>query len=130
MTWLRVGQDGRSGTPFIQTAPPWKEQRMMTTSTRKNNDKNYYEVLEECYMGQDRLGEPELTDTNATQMRRVMMMMPWAAAYNNTNKYHQLHRPDHIDRLMKDNSPPVGFTEEQLDDHIMGIVMAAPGLSM
>ena len=53
---------------------------MMTTSTRKNNDKNYYEVLEECYMDQDRLGEPELADTDATQMRRVMMMMPWAAA--------------------------------------------------
>ena len=31
---------------------------------------------------------------------------------------------DHIDRLMKDNPPPVGFAEEQLDDHIMGIVMA------
>ena len=25
---------------------------------------------------------------------------------------------------MKDNPPPVGFTEEQLDNHIMGIVMA------
>ena len=80
MTWLRVGQDGRSGTPSIRTAPPWKEQRMMTTSTRKNNDKNYYEVLEECYMDQDRLGEPELADTDATQMRRAMMMMPWATA--------------------------------------------------
>ena len=31
---------------------------------------------------------------------------------------------DHIDRIMKDNPPPVGFTEEQLDDHIMGVVMA------
>ena len=31
---------------------------------------------------------------------------------------------DHIDRLMTDNPPPVGFTEEQLDDHIMGIIMA------
>ena len=31
---------------------------------------------------------------------------------------------EHIDRTMKDNPPPVGFTEEQLDDHIMGVVMA------
>ena len=81
MTWLRVGQDGRSVTPSIRTAPPWtQERRMKTTSTRKNYDENYYEVLEECYTDQERLGEPELADTNATQMRRVMMMMPWAAA--------------------------------------------------
>ena len=25
---------------------------------------------------------------------------------------------------MTENPPPVGFTEEQLDDHIMGVVMA------
>ena len=31
---------------------------------------------------------------------------------------------DHTDRIMKDNPPPVGFTEEQLDNHIMGVVMA------
>ena len=30
---------------------------------------------------------------------------------------------DHIDRLMTENPPPVGFTEEQLDNHIMGVVM-------
>ena len=53
---------------------------MMTTSTRKNNDKNYYEVLEECYTNQERVGEPELADTNATQMRWTMMMMPLATA--------------------------------------------------
>ena len=53
---------------------------MKTMSTRKNYNHNYYEVLEECYMEQERLGEPELADTNATQMRRVMMMMPWATA--------------------------------------------------
>ena len=31
---------------------------------------------------------------------------------------------DHIDRLVTDNLPPVGFAEEQLDDHIMEIIMA------
>ena len=31
---------------------------------------------------------------------------------------------DHIDRLMTKNPSPVDFTEEQLDDHIMGVVMA------
>ena len=31
---------------------------------------------------------------------------------------------DHIDRLMSENLSPVGFTEEQLHDHIMGVIMA------
>ena len=52
---------------------------MKTMSTR-NYNVNYYEVLKECYTDQERLGEPELDDTNATQMRRATMMIPWAAA--------------------------------------------------
>ena len=52
---------------------------MKTTSTRNYND-NYHEALEECYTDQEKLGEPELADTDATQMRRMMMRMPWAAA--------------------------------------------------
>ena len=31
---------------------------------------------------------------------------------------------DHLDNLMSANPTPVGFTEEQLDDNIMGVVMA------
>ena len=30
---------------------------------------------------------------------------------------------DHVDRLMTKNPPPVGFTKEQLDGHVMGVVM-------
>ena len=29
-----------------------------------------------------------------------------------------------IDSLIDENPPPVGLKEEQLDDHIMGIIMA------
>ena len=53
---------------------------MKPTSTSTNYDANYYKPLEECYTNNERLGEPELADTNATQMRRTMMMMPWAMA--------------------------------------------------
>ena len=31
---------------------------------------------------------------------------------------------DHLDCLMSENWPPVDFTEEQLNDHIMGVVMS------
>ena len=31
---------------------------------------------------------------------------------------------DHIDRLLTKDPPPVDFTEEQVDDHIMGVIMA------
>ena len=53
---------------------------MKSTSTSTNYDANYYEALEECYTDQERLGKPELADTDATQMRWTMMMMPWAMA--------------------------------------------------
>ena len=29
-----------------------------------------------------------------------------------------------IDSLIDENPPPVGLTEEQLDDHIVGVIMA------
>ena len=29
-----------------------------------------------------------------------------------------------LDSLVDENPPPVGLTEEQLDDHIMGVMMA------
>ena len=53
---------------------------MRTTSTRKNNDKNYYEVLEECYTDKERSGAPELADTITSAEIRAMMMIPWEAA--------------------------------------------------
>ena len=82
MMWLRAGQDGRSRAPIIRTAPRWKQElRKTTTSTRKINDKNYYEVLEECYTDKERSGVPELADTITPAERwAMMMMMPWSAA--------------------------------------------------
>ena len=29
-----------------------------------------------------------------------------------------------IDSLINENPPPIGLTEEQLDDHIMGVILA------
>ena len=53
---------------------------MKPTSKSTNHYANYYEALEECYTDHERLGKPELADTNATQMRWTMMMMPWVMA--------------------------------------------------